>query len=69
MNLKENSDFLDNFRQILSEANVDEFVGGSGQGSPTDQDDLLDYNEDTQMEFSPNIKSANSFISQIQMEK
>jgi hypothetical protein len=53
---------LDNFRQILSEANVDEFTT-SGQASPTNDEDYQD-----EMEFSPPLKS-NSFISHIQMEK
>jgi hypothetical protein len=54
--LKENSDFLDNFRQILSEANTDELIGSGGE-SPDGEEE---------MQFSPQQKS---FLSQIQMEK
>jgi hypothetical protein len=56
MNLKENSDFLDNFRQILSEANTEELLASGGESPDGDEE----------MQFSPPQKN---FLSQIQMEK
>lgn len=63
---KENSDFLDNFRQILNEANNDEFLQ-SNDGSP--QNDYQDDEELLQSNGLSPRKISSSFLTQIQMEK